>query len=120
MLISQGEYTDALSELTTLIEVAPKEGMVHLTMGKLYKKLGRPQEAVVHLTRALDLSPKDSQQIKAALLNLQRDRDDETIAADEMEEDDEALADDMLIARLKIVLAAPLRVVERSARRWRK
>ena len=50
----------------------------------------------------------------------QRDRDDETIAADEMEEDDEALADDMLIARLKIVLAAPLRVVERSARRWRK
>jgi len=67
----------ALAELQLLVEVAPKEGMVHLTMGKLYKKLGRPQEAVVHLTRALDLSPKDSQQIKAALLNLQRDRDDD-------------------------------------------
>ena len=34
MLISQGEYTDALSELTTLIEVAPKEGSVYFTLGK--------------------------------------------------------------------------------------
>ena len=63
----------ALAELELLVEVAPKEGMVHLTMGKLYKKLGRPQEAVVHLTRALDLSPKDAQHIKAAILNLERD-----------------------------------------------
>ena len=34
VLISQGEYTDALSELTTLIEVAPKEGSVYFTLGK--------------------------------------------------------------------------------------
>ena len=77
VLLSMDKSEAALAELQLLVEVAPKEGMVHLTMGKLYKKLGRPQEAVVHLTRALDLSPKDSQQIKAALLNLQRDRDDD-------------------------------------------
>ena len=36
VLISQGEYTDALSELTTLIEVAPKEGSVYFTLGKAH------------------------------------------------------------------------------------
>ena len=28
---------------------------------------------MVHLTRALDLSPKDAQQIKAAILNLEKE-----------------------------------------------
>jgi len=39
VLISQGEYTDALSELTTLIEVAPKEGSVYFTLGKARARL---------------------------------------------------------------------------------
>ena len=42
MLISQGEYTDALSELTTLIEVAPKEGSVYFTLGKARARLFAP------------------------------------------------------------------------------
>jgi hypothetical protein len=43
------------------------------TPAQVYKRLGQSQQAMIHLTRALDLSPKDTQQIKAALLNLERD-----------------------------------------------
>jgi len=32
----------------------------------VYKKLGQPSQAMVNLTRALDLSPKDAQQIKVS------------------------------------------------------
>jgi hypothetical protein len=39
----------------------------------VYKKLGDQSKAMVHLTRALDLSPKDAQQIKAAILNLEKE-----------------------------------------------
>ena len=69
------------SELRTLVEVAPKEGSVYFVLGKVYKKLGQPSQAMVNLTRALDLSPKDAQQIKAAILNLEREDN-----ADEQEE----------------------------------
>ena len=48
---------------------------------QVYKKLGDQSKAMVHLTRALDLSPKDAQQIKAAILNLEREDN-----ADEAEE----------------------------------
>ena len=33
---------------------------------QVYKKLGDQSKAMVHLTRALDLSPKDAQQIKVS------------------------------------------------------
>ena len=39
----------------------------------MYKKLGDQSKAMVHLTRALDLSAKDAQQIKAAILNLEKE-----------------------------------------------
>jgi len=35
----------------------------------VYKKLGQPSQAMVNLTRALDLSPKDAQQIKVSTPN---------------------------------------------------
>ena len=75
------QYDGALIELRTLVEVAPKEGSVYFVLGKVYKKLGQPSQAMVNLTRALDLSPKDAQQIKAAILNLEREDN-----ADEQEE----------------------------------
>ena len=77
VLLSTDQNELALAELKQLVEMAPKEGSVYFVLGKVYKKLGDQSKAMVHLTRALDLSPKDSQQIKAALLNLQRDRDDD-------------------------------------------
>lgn len=44
-----------------------------LASSQVYKRLGQTQPAMVHMTRALDLSPKDAQQVKAALLNLERE-----------------------------------------------
>lgn len=73
VLIAMDEHEAALAELLLLLEVAPKEGSVHFTLGKVYKRLGQTQPAMVHMTRALDLSPKDAQQVKAALLNLERE-----------------------------------------------
>jgi len=39
----------------------------------VYKRLGSHSKAMVHLTRAFDLSPKDAQQIKVAILNLEKE-----------------------------------------------
>ena len=40
---------------------------------QVYKKLGDSSKAMVNFTRALDLSPKDAQQIKTAILNLEKE-----------------------------------------------
>ena len=48
-------------------------GCTHGRPPQVYKKLGDQSKAMVHLTRALDLSPKDAQQIKAAILNLEKE-----------------------------------------------
>ena len=47
----------------------------------MYKRLGDQSQAMMHLARALDLSPKDAQQIKGAILNIDREGN-----ADEEEE----------------------------------
>ena len=48
----------SVAELKQLVEMAPKEGSVYFVLGKVYKKRGDQSKAMVHLTRALDLSPK--------------------------------------------------------------
>ena len=73
VLLHTDQYEPALAELKQLVEMAPKEGSVYFVLGKVYKKLGEQSKAMVHLTRALDLSPKDAQQIKAAILNLEKE-----------------------------------------------
>ena len=40
---------------------------------QVHKKLGDSSKAMVNFTRALDLSPKDAQQIKTAILNLEKE-----------------------------------------------
>ena len=67
------QFDEALTELNLLVEMAPKEGSVYQMLAKVYKKLGQPSRAMVNLTRALDLSPKDAQQIKAAIINLEKE-----------------------------------------------
>ena len=73
VLLATEKNEEALVELKQLVEMAPKEGSVYFVLGKVYKKLGDQSKAMVHLTRALDLSPKDAQQIKAAILNLEKE-----------------------------------------------
>ena len=62
-----------------------------LRRSQVYKKLGDSSKAMVNFTRALDLSPKDAQQIKTAILNLEKEDaagdDDEYRGARERELD---------------------------------
>lgn len=70
-------YQLALEELLALREFAPKEGAVHLLLGRIYKKLGQPQKALVCMSTALDLNPKDAQMIKSAIHKLDSIDDDD-------------------------------------------
>jgi anaphase-promoting complex subunit 3 len=49
---------------------APREASVHFLIGKICKQLGRKSDAMLHLTTALDLDPKDSNMIKSAIDKL--------------------------------------------------
>lgn len=45
-------------------------------LGKIYKRMGQPQKALVCLSTALDLNPKDAQMIKTAIHKLDSTDDD--------------------------------------------
>ena len=50
---------EALKILLNLNQQVPKEAPIHVNIGKIYKKLGKIDEAMKYFTRALDLDPKD-------------------------------------------------------------
>ena len=50
---------------------------MHLLLGRVYKQLGQPQHALVAMSTALDLNPKDAQMIKAAIHKLDAADDDD-------------------------------------------
>ncbi|KAH8054423.1 hypothetical protein JL720_14443 [Aureococcus anophagefferens] len=58
VLISLDKYEDALAELRAVSDHAPREASVHFLMGKVCKKLGRLDDAMMHFTFALDLEPR--------------------------------------------------------------
>jgi anaphase-promoting complex subunit 3 len=73
---------EALAELQTVRDAAPREATVHFAMGKVLKPLGRPDEAMKCFLTALDLDPKDNQLIKSAMDKLDEpDVDEESMAA---------------------------------------
>ena len=71
----------AIVELQKVCDYSPKEVVVHTTMAKYLKRLGRLDEAMHHYTTALDISPKKGSRIKANIENLHSndDLDDESI-----------------------------------------
>ncbi|EIE23188.1 TPR-like protein [Coccomyxa subellipsoidea C-169] len=80
VLLAQERFVDALAELEALRDIAPREASVWFQMGKIYKRLDRPDEALQHLCHALDLKPSsgDANLIKAAIEKLrQSDEADE-------------------------------------------
>ncbi|BDA50167.1 Cell division cycle protein 27 homolog [Coccomyxa sp. Obi] len=80
VLLSQERFEDALSELQSLRDIAPREASVWFQMGKIYKRLDRPDQALQHFCHALDLKPSsgDANLIKAAIEKLrQSDETDE-------------------------------------------
>jgi len=58
---------EAYAELVKVRDSAPREAAVHFAMGKVLKRLGRPQEAITSFLTAMDLDPKDNQIIKSAM-----------------------------------------------------
>ncbi|CAH0548030.1 unnamed protein product [Brassicogethes aeneus] len=62
-----GRHSEALHELEELKELIPKESLVYYLIGKVHKKLGNTDLALMHFSWATDLDPKGaSSQIKEA------------------------------------------------------
>jgi anaphase-promoting complex subunit 3 len=72
---------DALAELEKVRDAAPREATVHFAMGKVLKRLGRPEQAMRCFLTAYDLDPKDNQLIKSAMDKLDEPDIDEEVAA---------------------------------------
>jgi len=75
VLMSEEKYEQALEELQTLQEIAPKEASVFFLMGRIYKKLGLQEKAMINFSIALDLRPSnaDVNSIKSAIEKLDSD-----------------------------------------------
>lgn len=75
VLMSEENYEEALRELEKLQEIAPKEASVFFLMGRIYKKLGRHEKAMINYSIALDLRPSnaDVNSIKNAIEKLDSD-----------------------------------------------
>jgi anaphase-promoting complex subunit 3 len=74
-------YDEALAELEKVRDAAPREATIYFAMGKVLKRLGRPEQAMRCFLTAMDLDPKDNQMIKSAMDKLDEpDVDEETIA----------------------------------------
>lgn len=70
IFMSMDRPNDALAELEKVRAAAPKEASVHFNMGKVYKRMGKPEKALRCFLTALDLDPKDNNLIKAAMDRL--------------------------------------------------
>eukprot|EP00984_Skeletonema_dohrnii_P028172 scaffold18067_cov117-Skeletonema_dohrnii-CCMP3373.AAC.6 len=70
IFMSMDRADDALAELEKVRAAAPKEASVHFNMGKVYKRMGKPEKALRCFLTALDLDPKDNNLIKAAMDRL--------------------------------------------------
>ena len=69
---------EALEELTKLKRIAPKESSVYFLMGKVFKKLGQHDNAMMYLSWAMDLDPKGSNNlIKEAIDKHQLPEDED-------------------------------------------
>ena len=63
-----------LKAFCLLQDIAPLEASVWFQMGKIYKRLERPDMALQHFSHALDLKPSsgDANLIKAAIEKLRQ------------------------------------------------
>jgi tetratricopeptide (TPR) repeat protein len=57
---ASGEYTKAIDEYTTVINLNPKDGMAYLGRGSAYQQLGNYRRAIDDFNRAAEYLPNDS------------------------------------------------------------
>ena len=79
VLFSIGHLLEALRELETLKDIAPREPNLFFLLGKTCKRLGRIDQAMAHFCVALDLKPSsaDVGVIKSAIEKLKLPEDEE-------------------------------------------
>ena len=65
-----GRYQECLEVLEELTKIVPKEAPIHITMGKIYKLMGRKADALRAYNKALDLDPKDTNMVKTLIDKL--------------------------------------------------
>jgi len=58
-LAVEGTLAEALAETSAILELAPKDVQAHRLAAELQRRLGRVDQAVVHLESALRLDPAD-------------------------------------------------------------
>ena len=58
-LAVEGTLAEALAETSAILEVAPKDVQAHRLAAELQRRLGRVDQALVHLESALRLDPAD-------------------------------------------------------------
>uniref|UniRef100_A0A915JTM5 Cell division cycle protein 27 homolog n=1 Tax=Romanomermis culicivorax TaxID=13658 RepID=A0A915JTM5_ROMCU len=61
LLFSDEKYDEALAEIDTLKQLAPKEPLVYFLAGKIHKKVGNPHVALMHFSWATELDPRGEQ-----------------------------------------------------------
>ena len=72
---------EALVELERVRDAAPREAQIHFSMGRLYKRMGRTEKAMRCFLDALDLDPKDTNLIKAAMEKMDEPDVEEEVSA---------------------------------------
>ena len=77
VLMGMDMYEEAMSELEGVVKAAPREASVWFLIGKVAKKLGRTDGALIAFTKALDLDPKDGNMIKTRIDRLDEEEDEE-------------------------------------------
>ena len=81
ILISMDRLSEALKELEKVRDTAPREASIHFAMGRVLKKLGKPEKAMRCFLTALDLDPKENTLIKSAIDRLDEPDMDEDVSA---------------------------------------
>lgn len=81
ILISMDRLSEALKELEKVRDTAPREASIHFAMGRVLKKLGKPEKAMRCFLTALDLDPKENTMIKSAIDRLDEPDIDEDVSA---------------------------------------
>jgi anaphase-promoting complex subunit 3 len=81
ILISMDKLLEAMKELEKVRDTAPREASIHFAMGRVLKKLGKPEKAMRCFLTALDLDPKENTMIKSAIDRLDEPDIDEDVSA---------------------------------------
>jgi anaphase-promoting complex subunit 3 len=66
ILMSQDRYEEALADLLIIEQQSPKEAPLHALLAQCYQHLNNVQESLLHYNIALDLDPKESNNIKVS------------------------------------------------------